>query len=287
MPYTKDGIKYPRCTNIIGDCTDKSGALVGWATACCIEWIRENYPSDTYPGCYLVCGEELNQARFAYKTVSDKALDVGSQVHAFIELYLNSKINKSETTLKMVDKYEKLPGEVQNAFDAFQNWEKDHNLKPIELEKTVYGSRWAGTLDFYGYFDDKLYVIDWKTSKPRNKKTGKGIYPENRYQVAAYRYAIQNGVYEEATIYANDISYQAMHDGGRHEPLLPHYYDYIAKNGVQGCGVLRLDKETGMPDWCDTSKTYKQDLRVFNRMVDLYFERHPIVAKRFEGIIPF
>jgi len=250
----------PSVTEIISDCTNKGGGLTQWAANCCMDWVRENCDENVYkPSAnvkttywYKVFESELNQARFAYKTVSDKALDVGSQVHAFIELYLNAKINKSETILKTVDKYEKLPGEVQNAFDAFQNWEKDHNLKPIELEKTVYGSRWAGTLDFYGYFDDQLYVIDWKTSKPKNKKTGRGIYPEMRYQVAAYRDAMSVGL-----------------------GFIPE--------AIAGCGVLRLDKETGMPDWNDTSKTYEQDLKVFNAMVDLYFERHKLIAKRLRG----
>jgi len=251
----------PSVTEIISDCTNKGGGLTQWAANCVVEWIRENCPKpprDNYLSGevlyddYCVSEDDLNEARFAYKTVSDKALDVGSQVHAFIELYLNAKINKSETILKTVDKYEKLPGEVQNAFDAFQNWEKDHNLKPIELEKTVYGSRWAGTLDFYGYFDDQLYVIDWKTSKPKNKKTGRGIYPEMRYQVAAYRDAMSVGL-----------------------GFIPE--------AIAGCGVLRLDKETGMPDWNDTSKTYEQDLKVFNAMVDLYFERHKLIAKRLRG----
>ena len=132
----------------------------------------------------------------------------------------------------------------------------------IEVEKTVYAYRWAGTLDFYGYFDDKLYVIDWKTSKPRNKKSGKGIYPESRYQVAAYRSAMER-----------KVNIEKIEPLSWHEP--------------KGCGVLRLDKETGMPDWTDTSKRYEQDLRVFNAMVELYFLRHPIVAKRFEHITPF
>jgi len=215
-----------------------------------VEWIRENYPSDTYPGCYLVCGEELNQARFAYKTVSDKALDVGSEVHNAIEKYFK---NDCVPTVLKISK------QGDSAFGAFLEWARKHNLKPIELEKTVYGSRWAGTLDFYGYFDDKLFVIDWKTSKPRNKKTGKGIYPEMRYQVAAYRDAME-------------------------QPSAIEPFETIP---CEGCGVLRLDKETGMPDWNDTSKTFERDYQVFKRMVDLYFERHPRIAKRFEGIIPF
>jgi len=253
MPYEKDGIKYPRCTQIISDCTSKGDAMTQWAANCVVEHLKawcektENIYIDKNGRKYFDAIDEslLNEARFAYKTVSDKALDVGSEVHNAIEWYLkNEKIPTFKTQ------------EAISAFKAFHDWKDEHNLKPIELEKTVYGSRWAGTLDFYGYFDDKLYVIDWKTSKPKNKKTGKGIYPEMRYQVAAYRWAMSVGL-----------------------GFIPE--------AIAGCGVLRLDKETGMPDWNDTSKTYEQDLRVFNRMVDLYFERHPIVAKRFAHLMPF
>jgi hypothetical protein len=105
-------------------------------------------------------------------------------------------------------------------------------------------------MDFYGWFNDKLYVIDWKSSKPRNKKTGKGIYPESRYQVAAYR---------SVTALTEDTKI----------------------SNVQGCGVLRLDKVTGMPDWNDTSNTYIGDLEVYDTMVDLYFLRHPLIRSAF------
>jgi hypothetical protein len=44
-----------------------------------------------------------------------------------------------------------------------------------------------------------------------------------------------------------------------------------------------LNKETGMPTFKDTSKTYKKDLQVFNKMLELYFLKHPRIAKRFEG----
>ena len=269
MPYEKDGIKYPRCTQIISDCTSKGDAMTQWAANCVVEHLKawcektENIYIDKNGRKYFDAIDEslLNEARFAYKTVSDKALDVGSEVHNAIEWYLkNEKIPTFKTQ------------EAISAFKAFHDWKDEHNLKPIELEKTVYGSRWAGTLDFYGYFDDKLYVIDWKTSKPKNKKTGKGIYPEMRYQVAAYRS-------EKNKEIADEILSNRKYEGDRSGEMF--------RKMVVGCGVLRLDKETGMPDWNDTSKTYEQDLRVFNRMVDLYFERHPIVAKRFAHLMPF
>ena len=257
MPYTKDGIKYPRCTGIISDCTSKGDAMTQWAANCVVEYMKESldpflrHGGETWDRHEFVL-EQLDKARFAHKSVSDTALDIGSEVHNAIEKYLQRRIDKKEDLALTDPIYLKLSDQARQGFNAFIAWEETHDLKPIELEKTVYGSRWAGTLDFYGYFDDKLYVIDWKTSKPKNKKTGKGIYPEMRYQVAAYRSVMRHEAHE--TFF----------------------------KPIEGCGVLRLDKETGMPDWNDTSKTYDSDLRVFNRMVDLYFERHARIAKRFK-----
>ena len=51
-------------------------------------------------------------------------------------------------------------------------------------------------------------------------------------------------------------------------------------DAVGGCGILRLDKETGLPEWKDFSDRYKKDLKVFNKMVELYMLRHKIIAKK-------
>lgn len=40
-------------------------------------------------------------------------------------------------------------------------------------------------------------------------------------------------------------------------------------------GVLRLDKETGYPDFYDLSDNYERDLRIGNILVDLWWTRHP------------
>jgi len=227
MAYEKDGIEYPRCTEIISDCTNKSGGLVQWAANQAVEWIRDNcdevQESDSDAPLYLLSKEDLELARFAYKDTSKTALDVGSQVHQAIEDFLSNK--QAVLTSEQAEK----------AFEAFLDWKAKNKLEPIALEQTVYGDRWAGTLDYYGYYKGKLCVIDWKTSK--------AFYPEMRYQVAAYR---------------------------------------SCTDGVEGCGVLMLDKETGMPKFHDTSKTYVQDLKVFNAMVELYYLRHPRIRKRFE-----
>ena len=49
---------------------------------------------------------------------------------------------------------------------------------------------------------------------------------------------------------------------------------------VEASFILRLDKETGQPEWKDFSKRYESDLNIFNKMVKLYFAKHPIIRKK-------
>jgi len=246
--YEKNGFELPRCTDIIDDCTNISFGLKKWAAAEVVRWIRKH--GNSWPGCWLVDDEDLNRAEKAYETTGQTALDVGSEVHNAIEVFLKREIARKgdgEAHWDITDPvYAKLSGQAMKAFNAFNAWQKEHDIKPIVLEQTVYSESgcWAGTCDFLGYFDGKLYVIDWKSSK--------AFYPEMRYQVAAYRSAVGD-----------------------------------TQLDIVGCGVLRLDKTDGTPEWKDTSKSYEKDLRIFNRMVDLYFERHPQIAKKAGWNIPF
>ena len=256
--YDKDGKKYPSVTTIISDCTNKSGPLTQWAANQVVEWIRQNTNiigtggNDT---ARIVMDKDLDSARFHFKDVSQTALDVGSEVHGAIEAFLKREIARgddSEPHWDITDPiYAKLSKQAMQAFNAFNAWHKEHNLKPIALEQTVYGNCWAGTLDFLGYFDDKLFVIDWKSSKAH--------YKEMDYQVAAYR-----------SVTPQQTQHFVPKEGGNTIKI---------SRTVEGCGVLRLDKETGLPEWKDTSKSYESDLAVFNAMLNLYMLRHPRIRK--------
>ena len=257
MSYEKDGIKYPRCTEIISDSTNKSNGLVRWSANEAVKWIRDNceYKSQSTtsrPQEYHATDADLEQARYAYKDTSKIALDVGSEVHAAIEGYLKGTGHGLTSH------------QATNAFSAFLDWEQEVDLIPIALEQTVWGDRWAGTLDFFGYYKGKLYVVDWKTSK--------AFYPEMRYQVAAYRSAMIPMVEKQASENSYDMTDTS------------NLYDLeIERLTPKGCGVLMLDKTTGMPKFKDTSKTYEQDLKVFEAMVEIFYLRHPKIRKRFEG----
>jgi len=228
MAYTKDGIIFPRCTAIIGECNPKNWGPQ-WGANCVVQWIKENISCSSDDMCdefYSCTPSDLDKARFEFRNVSQIALDIGSEVHNAVEKHLQGK------------EYALTSKQAENGFQAFLEWEKEVDLKPSALEFTVWGDRWAGTLDMVCKLNGKIYVVDFKTSK-------RFYLSEMGAQIAAYRSAI--------------------------------------KLTVDGCGILRLDKETGIPEWKDFSKRYLSDLAVFNAMVDLYYLRHPRIRKRFKA----
>lgn len=100
------------------------------------------------------------------------ARDRGTHVHTAIE-----------TALKEGVFNEKMWGaNVVNRFNAFEQWKKYYDISfgPYVCEAMLYSHEWAiaGTVDFIGYVNGELTVIDWKTSK--------GIYESHAIQVATY-----------------------------------------------------------------------------------------------------
>jgi hypothetical protein len=228
--YEKDGKKLVSVTTIISDCCDKSAALTAWAANMVCLWIRENCRSNMRKNkmtgdeefYYNVFEEDLQEAKTHFRDVSKTALDIGSQVHAAIEDYF------------LTGTVRKLKGQAMSAFNAFLEFKDKHKMipDPDGIEQKVYSDYWAGTLDYKGLFDGKLYTIDFKSSK--------AIYMDSMGpQIAAYH----------------------------------------SLTNAECSGILRLDKETGLPEFKDTTKRHFQDLAIFNTMVDLYFLRHPRIAK--------
>ena len=228
--YKHKGKQLPSVTTIISDCCDKSAALTAWAANMVCLWIRENCRSNMRKNkmtgdeefYYNVFEEDLQEAKTHFRDVSKTALDVGSQVHAAIEDYF------------LTGNVQELEGQAMSAFNAFLEFKDKHNMipDPDGIEQKVYSDYFAGTLDFKGLFDGKVYTIDFKSSK--------AIYMDSMGpQIAAYH----------------------------------------SLTNAEGCGILRLDKDTGLPEFKDCTKYYERDLKIFNNMVALYFSRHPKIAK--------
>jgi len=105
--------------------------------------------------------------------VDDKAA-IGTLAHYMILCHLkNETPDVSDYSTKQIDQSE-------TCLIKYWDWEKQHTLQTILAEHPLVSQidKYGGTLDWYGYIDNALTLLDFKT--------GKGIYPEMGYQLAAY-----------------------------------------------------------------------------------------------------
>lgn len=233
--YEDNGKRYPRCTSIVGQ-LDKSGPLTYWAAGCACDYIKQHLDASKLPVPHdaairyvplLSIGPIIETARKEFRSVSQKALNIGSEVHTAIEHYLKTGEEPKDP-----------PDQVLAGFLAFLEWKDEHLVEVLTTEETVYGDRWAGTLDLTAILKSPNnnmlldYTIDFKTSKKPKPKNG---YEEWVYQLAAYK----------------------------------------SQTKTPGMGVLRLDKETGLPDWYDLTDEYECGIKVFNTLTDLWYLRNP------------
>ena len=233
--YKEQGRAYPSSTTITGQ-LDKSGPLTWWAAGCASDYVLEKLKGFKESRVEILAVVEIAQeARKQFRSVSNQAKDIGTAVHKAIEMYL-----KTGREPKIDD------DEILAGFVAFLEWADKHKLEVIPggMELTLFGENYAGTTDLICRleFPDspgerKRFVVDFKTSKkPKNGKP----YEEWGYQVASYRHAAELNGWE-----------------------------------IQGHGVLRLDKESGYPDWHDLSKDFEKDLEVFQALTRVWWLRNP------------
>jgi hypothetical protein len=186
--YKRDGVEKPSVTTICGQ-LDKP-ALLQWAVGCAVDYIIVSLPSFSndelpdHPAGTLLHMSDIvpliESARTNFRQVSKNAMDAGSRVHDAIEQYLKT----GREPFKPSD-------EVMAGFLSFLEWQDAHHLKTLQTEHTVYGDRYAGTLDLLCELNGKQYVIDFKTT---SVKEGGQAYSEHRYQTAAYRQCIPGTV---------------------------------------------------------------------------------------------
>ena len=228
MTVKYKGIKYPSPSNIISDVTDKSQALMPWVAVEAKKAIQKfeiiELDSEDF---YVIPTHKIDDTVWAYKRKSERALDVGTQVHDAVRMYLQAgKVPENQDD------------EVMKAFEAFLEFENKNKMITMSMEERLFLDDWCMQYDWYGSFNEKPYIIDFKTSK--------AFYREMRIQTAAYRSGLET-----------------------------------TGHAVDGHGVIRLDKQTGKPEFKDYSKFYTQDLREFMLSKELYFVRHTRIAKQF------
>lgn len=135
--------------------------------------------------------------------------------------------------------------EVENGFLAFLEWEKENQVQWLESEKEVFDPvhGYAGTLDAKGYFQNGLYSGRVFVI---DFKSSKGFYDGYAEQLAGYRNAD----------------------------------DLTAQRRADGMGILRLDKETGIPEFKDFSDSYESRRAFFFALTHAYYLQK---ARRLKG----
>ena len=155
--YIYNGIVVPRVTTILSDMLHEDG-LMGWSN---------------YIGLYK---------RQKYKDVLDAAADKGTYVHNGIENYITNNVDLDIEDIPL--QYQE---EVNNAFQSFLTWWNIVNKNTIEVlmqEEPLVCQWFGGTLDLLLKINDKIFLIDFKTSNHLSYKY--------LLQLSAYRYMLRN-----------------------------------------------------------------------------------------------
>lgn len=149
-------------------------ALIPWAAKCTAEYVEENWkPGVAYDEIQIK--EVLKLAKNAHRHKKDRAADIGSLVHAWIEAYANG------ATLQPLPINE----EAKLGVGAFLQWVNEHKVVFEMSEVKVYSKKYeyAGTLDFIATVDGHRMLGDIKTSS--------NIYDVMFLQTSAYQLARQ------------------------------------------------------------------------------------------------
>lgn len=165
--WLEKGYFVPGVTSILS-IIDKP-ALLPWAASMASKYVQENMPENaTKDQIKDIC----EKAKTGWRTVRDAAGDIGTQVHAFAENLFRGK------PAIVPD----IP-QVQNGIKALQAWIAENDVQPIEVERVVFSQSCfvAGTMDMLAAVNGKLTQVDFKT--------GKGVYPEHKFQTAIYKRA--------------------------------------------------------------------------------------------------
>jgi len=145
---TLDGKRVPGVTTVLGILSKP--ALIHWA------W-------------------DLGTKGIDYRVFRDDKADIGTLAHAMILAHLEGKkADTSNYTQKQIDL-------AENSFIKYLDWEKEHTIEPVLLEFPLVSEylHYGGTPDNYCDLDGEPTLLDYKT--------GKDIYVEMYYQLAAYR----------------------------------------------------------------------------------------------------
>jgi ATP-dependent exoDNAse (exonuclease V) beta subunit len=98
--------------------------------------------------------EVLNE----WKKLNDRANEIGTATHNWIENYFNRIYQELPSDLDVIDRINKF-----NVVFA----KHLHKLTPVKFEQRIFSKKWkiAGMIDSLFLFKDSVIIFDWKTNK--------------------------------------------------------------------------------------------------------------------------
>jgi ATP-dependent exoDNAse (exonuclease V) beta subunit len=116
-------------------------------------------------------GISQEEVKKQWQSTNDKANDIGTLTHQWIEDYFNQKWSPLPTNPDLVHRINKF----NKVFSKYL-----YKLEPLKFEVRVFSKEWkmAGTIDALFIKDDKLYIVDWKT----NKKMTYDEHPDGKWE---------------------------------------------------------------------------------------------------------
>jgi hypothetical protein len=166
--YTIDGRKFPSVTSILNVLNKPQ--LVNWAVRITRDFIKQELFAFRHEDSLkdFDLDDLMEKSAKEHDRVRNAAADRGIAVHSSIASYVGAKSNIAHNDPAVI---------------AFREWQESSQFVPIASERLVFSREhgYAGTSDLIGMVNGKLAVFDIKT--------GRGIYPEYKLQLAAYAVA--------------------------------------------------------------------------------------------------
>jgi ATP-dependent exoDNAse (exonuclease V) beta subunit len=141
-------------------------------------------------------GVSQEEILLEWKKLNDRANEIGSQMHNWIENYFNKIWQELPTDPDVIDRI--------NKFNIVYSAHL-YKLKPIKFEQRIFSRKWkiAGMMDALFMYNDNVFILDWKSNKVWTHdehikgKYEKLLYPfENYYKNHLNEYSIQVSLYK-------------------------------------------------------------------------------------------
>jgi hypothetical protein len=166
--YTIDGRRYPSVTSILNVLNKPQ--LMSWATRITRDYIKKELFAFRRAGSLkeLDLDQILAKSATEHNRVRDVAADHGIAIHSAISSYVSNKNYVAHNDPVII---------------AFREWQEASQFVPIASERLVFSREhgYAGTADLICTLNGRLALLDIKT--------GRGLYPEYKLQLAAYAVA--------------------------------------------------------------------------------------------------